>query len=255
MHHSRPINMHVFRPCRLSIVDSLNRDRGKHNSKVSCIWLDICFTVAFLLFQAQNIGLIIKGYNDIGKTHNVWQWIPQHYLYKDGSTLQVSYLVGYAWTGWTQSGYVYTHPGAAIAWRSKKQSNVAFSSIEAKYVLVSLAAKEAARCIGQVHTWRDESIRGSRNNPLLQSTLYQTCLYMSDNIHHADIEAKKHHGCTYHDLAKVVHSLILRRYKSYQHTSINPYVKDIDWVLLNKCHMVCTELDVTFSSCFGGSQA
>ena len=41
------------------------------------------------------------------------------------------------------SGYVFTLGGGAISWRSVKQSSIADSTMEAKYIAASEAAKEA----------------------------------------------------------------------------------------------------------------
>ena len=41
------------------------------------------------------------------------------------------------------SGYIFLLSGAGISWRSKKQSSVALSSAEAKYVALSGATQEA----------------------------------------------------------------------------------------------------------------
>ena len=41
------------------------------------------------------------------------------------------------------SGYVFTFGGGVISWRSVKQSNIADSTMEAKYIAASKAAKEA----------------------------------------------------------------------------------------------------------------
>ena len=41
------------------------------------------------------------------------------------------------------SGYVFTLGGGAISWRSVKQSSIADSTMEAKYIAASKAAKEA----------------------------------------------------------------------------------------------------------------
>ena len=41
------------------------------------------------------------------------------------------------------SGYVFTLGGGAISWRSVKQSSIAYSTMEAEYILASEAAKDA----------------------------------------------------------------------------------------------------------------
>ena len=45
-------------------------------------------------------------------------------------------------TSRSTSGMVFTLTGGAIAWRTRKQSSVPLSSIEAEYIVVALTAKE-----------------------------------------------------------------------------------------------------------------
>jgi hypothetical protein len=60
-------------------------------------------------------------------------------------------LTGYVDTDWAGDvndrkstlGFVFMLGGAAISWGSKKQTSVALSSTEAKYIVASYAAKEA----------------------------------------------------------------------------------------------------------------
>jgi hypothetical protein len=60
-------------------------------------------------------------------------------------------LLGYANADWasdvnnckSMSGYVFTLGGGAISWSLKKQTTVALSSTEAKYIARAHAAKEA----------------------------------------------------------------------------------------------------------------
>src|SRR4051812_31665659 len=60
-------------------------------------------------------------------------------------------LIGYTNASWntdpddskSQSGYVFTLNGAAVSWRSAKQSIVARSSTESEYLDVSEASQEA----------------------------------------------------------------------------------------------------------------
>ena len=40
------------------------------------------------------------------------------------------------------SRMVFTFAGAPISWRTKRQSSIAFSSIEAEYIVATLTAKE-----------------------------------------------------------------------------------------------------------------
>ena len=59
-----------------------------------------------------------------------------------------SVCVGYADADWAEdrkstSGYVFMLGGAAVSWRSSKQSSVALSTAEAEYVALSAAAQEA----------------------------------------------------------------------------------------------------------------
>ena len=67
---------------------------------------------------------------------------------KDGSRK----CIGYSDADWagdiddrkSTSGYLFQVSGAAVSWRSKKQSCVALSTAEAKYMALSSAAQEAA---------------------------------------------------------------------------------------------------------------
>ena len=116
-----------------------------------------------------------------------------------GWTNPSSQLCGWSDSDWggdvdgrkSTSGYVYTLAGAAIAWRSKKQTTVALSSTEAEYVAAALAAKEGV--------WIKSILEELKlfNTPTI--TLFcdnQSCIKLannpklSDNIRHVDF---KHH--------------------------------------------------------------
>lgn len=64
---------------------------------------------------------------------------------------QSNYLIGYSDADWANdpndrksiTGYVFTKCGDAITWFSKKQRNVALSTVEAEYVALSFMCQEA----------------------------------------------------------------------------------------------------------------
>jgi len=68
--------------------------------------------------------------------------------FKRGTDATLQGYVDADWAGCADtrkstSGYVFMLAGAAVSWRSKRQSTVALSSTEAEYMSACLAAKEA----------------------------------------------------------------------------------------------------------------
>jgi hypothetical protein len=131
-------------------------------------------------------------------------------------------LVGYADSDYAEditrkstAGCVFVLAGGAIAWSSRKQSQVASSTTEAEYVAFSEAAKEGA--------WlRQLCIDAERQNCLLEDEsvlLYgdnQACLVIArDPEHHGRtkaIDVRYHHV---RDL--IARSIITPEYKSTEH--------------------------------------
>ena len=74
------------------------------------------------------------------------------------------------------SGYVFQMSGAAITWRSKKQSCVAISTAEAEYMALACAAQEAV--------WLQQLISDLKNKPAGAIMIYednQSAIAMSEN--------------------------------------------------------------------------
>ena len=73
--------------------------------------------------------------------------------------------VGYCDADWagdlddrrSTSGYLFKINGAAVSWRSKKQSSVALSTVEAEYMELASAAQEAI--------WLRRLVSDLRNEP------------------------------------------------------------------------------------------
>ena len=114
---------------------------------VSCTRPDLAFTVHRL---SQYLQCPKDHHWTAVKRALRYLWTTRNYgLLYDGN--QSSSLVGYAdsdYAGDTRtrkstSGYIFLLAGAAVSWKSKKQSVVATSSCEAEYVASCLAAKEA----------------------------------------------------------------------------------------------------------------
>lgn len=124
---------------------------------VSCTRPDLAFTVHRLSQYLQSPKdhhwtAVKRALRYLWTTRN-------HGLLYDGS--QGSSLVGYADSDYagdtgtrkSTSGYIFLMAGAAVSWKSKKQTVVATSSCEAEYVASCLATKEAvwlARLIGDL---------------------------------------------------------------------------------------------------------
>ena len=92
--------------------------------------------------------------------------------------------VGYSDAEWagglsdrkSTSGYVFQMSGAAITWRSKKQSCVAISTAEAKYMALACAAQEAV--------WLQQLISDLKNKPaeaIMINEDNQSAIAMSKN--------------------------------------------------------------------------
>jgi len=111
-----------------------------------CTRPDICFAV----------GLVSRYQSNPRQAH--WQAVKRVMHYLRGTTdLVLCYqgvdfkLRGYLNTDWggdpdesrSNSGYVLTLGGGAISWCNKRQDYIALSTMEAEYVVCSLAMQEA----------------------------------------------------------------------------------------------------------------
>ena len=114
---------------------------------------------------------------------------------KDGS----SDCIGYCDADWagdmddrkSMSGYVFQINGAAIRWRSKKQSCVAISTVEAEYVALASAAQEAI--------WMRQLLTDVRNPPRGPTRIFEDnqsaiCLARNPQFH----GRAKHIGIKHH---------------------------------------------------------
>jgi hypothetical protein len=106
---------------------------------------------------AFTVGLLSQFCSQYNEEH--WGAAKRAIRYLDStSTLKLTYngkvgtnLIGYTDSDWcgspddskSTSGYIFMLAGAAVSWKSKKQSLVALSSTEAEYVAATEAAKEA----------------------------------------------------------------------------------------------------------------
>ena len=222
MLHCKPISTPMSTPCKLSIEDAprtiKERDEmlnvpykqilGCIRYLVSCTRPDLCFTA----------GILSRFMQDPGPKH--WQALKRLLRYlKRTKDMVLTYSRSQSesinmnlegWTnpsqlsGWTDSdwggdvdgrkstsGFVYCLAGAAIAWRSKKQTTVALSSTEAEYVAAALAAKEGI----WIHSILEE-LNLFKTSKLILHCDNQSCIKlacnpkMSDNIRHVSF---KHH--------------------------------------------------------------
>ena len=63
------------------------------------------------------------------------------------------------------SGYVFKHSGAAISWRSKKQSCVALSTAEAEYIAFASATQESV--------WLQELLSSMKETIVKPATIFE----------------------------------------------------------------------------------
>ena len=225
MLHCKPINTPMTAPCKLSLDDSPKNDRERSEMEVvpykqvlgcirylvSCTRPDICFAAGFLSRFMANPGpkhwialkrllRYLKQTQHLALTYSASQSESEPSTLVQGWTNpNSSQLCGWSDSDWggdvdgrkSTGGYVYTLAGAAIAWRSKKQTTVALSSTEAEYVAAALAAKEGV--------WINSILEELKLFDIPAITLFcdnQSCIKlannpkMSDNIRHVDF---KHH--------------------------------------------------------------
>ena len=112
-------------------------------------------------------------------------------------------IFGYADSDWASqtdsksvSGYIFMMNGAAISWKSKKQSIVALSSAEAEYVSACTAAKEAV----WLRNFATELIGSHAAITLYEDN--QSCIALANDP--KDHDCTKHIKLCYHYLCQVV---------------------------------------------------
>lgn len=118
-----------------------------------------------------------------------------------------SECVGYSDADWagdigdrkSTSGYMFLLGGAAISWRSNKQSYVALSTAEAEYVSLSAASQEAV--------WLQQLVSELSNEDVRKTVLYEDnqsaiCLSKSQVVH----GKTKHIEIKYHYIRELVES-------------------------------------------------
>ena len=108
---------------------------------------------------------------------------------------KVTDFIGYSdayWVIWMTagtSGYVFKLSGAAVSWRSKKQSCVALSTAEAEYMALTSAAQEAV--------WM-QRLQNDLNEASVKSTLIyednQSTICMAKNPQYAWQKIHNMHG-------------------------------------------------------------
>ena len=117
-------------------------------------------------------------------------------LYRENNSDEIT---GYSDADWASdagdrkstSGYVVLQGGAAISWKSSKQTCVALSTAEAEYVALSAAAQEAV--------WLQQLSSDLLNRNIRETTIFEDnqsaiCLAKSQQVHRRTkhIEIKYH---------------------------------------------------------------
>jgi hypothetical protein len=119
-------------------------------------------------------------------------------------------LVGYSDSSYAEevdrksvSGYVFKQAGAAITWRSTKQQIVAQSSMEAEYIALAEAGKEAQ----WIRKLQSEIFPHVKNQPTLIYEDNQSAIKLSNNPLHSN--RSKHISVRYHSIRDLVKSKIV----------------------------------------------
>ena len=118
-----------------------------------------------------------------------------------------SEMVGYSDADWagdvtdrrSTSGYVFLLSGAAISWKSNKQTCVALSTAEAEYVALSAAGQEAL--------WLQQLVSDLLNTSIQETTILEDnqaaiCLAKDQQVH----GRTKHIDIKYHFIRSLVHA-------------------------------------------------
>jgi hypothetical protein len=166
---------------------------------------DIAYSVAFLARSMQN-----PTTNDFINAKRIFRYL------KGTKDLELVYnnqqqqLVGYSDASYAEDkdrksvgGYVFKQAGAAVTWRSTKQKIVSQSSMEAEYIALAEAVKEAE--------WLRKLQREIfPNNNLAPTLIYednQSSIKLAENPIHSD--RSKHIDVKYHAIRERINKKIV----------------------------------------------
>jgi hypothetical protein len=135
--------------------------------------------------------------------------------------------IGYSDSDWagdadrrSTGGFVYKLAGGAISWKSKKQTSVALSTLEAEYMAASEAAKEAIWIKRLVKNLRLDNLQKLTPSPLIYIDNLGCIQNIQNPRHH---ERTKHIDIRYH----FVRELVENKSIEIQHISSEENTADI----------------------------
>ena len=133
-------------------------------------------------------------------------------------------LIGYSDADWagdvndrkSTSGYLFMMNGAAVSWRSQKQTCVALSTAEAEYIALAAAAQEA--------TWMRKLMKDFHESQAEPVTIYEDnqsaiCIARNPQSHHKT----KHVDIKYHYVCDMVQDVTIK----VQYCPTNDMIADI----------------------------
>ena len=123
-------------------------------------------------------------------------------LYRENSSGEITGYSDAYWAGdvgdrKSTSGYMFLLGGAAISWKSSKQTCVALSTAEAEYVALSAAVQEALWLQQLASDLLNKSIR---ETTILEDNQSAVCLAKKDQVH----GRTKHIDINYHFIRDLV---------------------------------------------------
>ena len=141
------------------------------------------------------------------------------------------------------SGYVFQINGAAISWRSKKQSCIALSTVEAEYVALASAAQEAI--------WMRQLLTDVRNPPRGPTRIFEDnqsaiCLARNPQFH----GRAKHIGIKYYFIQEQVEKGTVKlQYCPTEEMIADMLTKGLSWDQFLKLRLISGLIETSDFAC------
>ncbi|XP_030964731.1 secreted RxLR effector protein 161-like [Quercus lobata] len=187
---------------------------------IMCTRPDICYAVGFLNRFQSNSGL--APWKAVKRILRYLKGTTDYVLCYQGSNLR---KIGYSDADWGSdlddckftSRYAFLLNKGTVTWSSKKQSFIALSTVEAKYVTCLAVVQEAV--------WNHEVVEDALNLVTVHCDSMSALAYANDSKYHGKT---KHIDIRYHYIREIVaHSEVVLKHISSRHMIVDPQIKPI----------------------------